>query len=122
MQRAPSAVLHSLHDSHIRLLSVGQVGQCFWGHPAKGQVAETLGDIHIFRLPRKAKVSHFQVLAYGHEDIPACQVPVQDTHSSQKLLERQRRLGHDLTDTNQQLGGLFTHHPRGNLVTKGQDV
>ena len=92
MRRAPGTVLHSLHDSHIRLLGVGQLGQCFWGHPAIGQVAETLGDIHIFSLPRKAKVSHFQVLVNGHEDIPACQVPVQDTHSSQELLERQRRL------------------------------
>ena len=60
--------------------------ECLWGHPAEGQVAEALGYIHFLCFPREAKVSQFQVLANSHEDIPACQVPVQDTQSNQELL------------------------------------
>jgi len=60
--------------------------ECLWGHPAEGQVAEALGYIHFLCFPREAKVSQFQVLANSHEDIPARQVPVQDTQSNQELL------------------------------------
>ena len=64
--------------------------ECLWGHPAEGQVAEALGYIHFLCFPREAKVSQFQVLANSHQDIPARQVPVQDTQSSQELLYSHR--------------------------------
>ena len=61
-----------------------------WGHPAEGQVAEALGYIHFLCFPREAKVSQFQILANSHENIPARQVPMQDTQSSQELLYSHR--------------------------------
>ena len=91
MQTAHCGVVHTLQDSHIRLLSVGHLGQCLWGHPPKGQVAEALGDVHIFCLSREAKVSQFQVFSNGHEDVLAGQVPVEDTQPNQELLERWKR-------------------------------
>ena len=109
-----------LQDSHVRLLCVGQLGEGLGGHPAEGQVAEALGYIHTFCLPREAKVSQFQVLASSHEDIPAGQVPVQDAQSSQELLER-REGGRDELMLNSKRV-ISAHHSRGNLVAKGQDV
>ena len=96
----------TLQDSHVRLLCVGQLGECLGGHPAVGQVAEALGHIHPFCLPREAKVSQFQVLASSHEDVPARQVPVQDTQSSQVLLERREGGRDEPTLNSKQTGDL----------------
>ena len=88
--------MHNSSDSHIRLGGVHVVSQCLWGHPPYWHVAKAIGDVHVLRFLRAAKISYFQTLVNGHEDVPGGQVSMQDLHVGQELLENEVKENLDL--------------------------